>query len=468
MPMTKIVAIVGRPNVGKSTLFNRLCGGRDAIVDPTSGVTRDRHYGKSDWNGVEFSVIDTGGYVDNSGDIFEEEIKKQVDLAIEESDVILFMVDVKEGLTGLDEDLAKHLRRSKRKVFLVANKLDNYKQVNDIHEFHKLGLGEIYGVSAVSGSGTGELLDDMVKAFPVVVETHRDASLQQPGLDTSLPRQIRDAALQQPDGDVLSETELPKIAIIGRPNAGKSSLVNLLLGNDRTIVPPLPGTTRDSIHSRYQYYGMDFILIDTAGIRKKAKVTEDIEFYSVMRAIRSIETSDVSILMVDAERGFEAQDLNIFSLVEKNHKGIVILVNKWDLVEKETNTHKQFEESIREQIIPFCDVPIIFTSVLNKQRIFKAMEMAIEVYKNRSRRISTAVLNDFFLPIVEKSPPPSSKGKYIKIKFVTQLPTRYPSFVFFCNHPQYLKEPYKRFLENRLREQFVFTGVPVEIYFRQK
>ncbi len=446
--MPNIVAIVGRPNVGKSTLFNRLCGGREAIVDPASGVTRDRHYGKSDWNGMEFSVIDTGGYVDNSGDIFEEEIKKQVDLAIEESDVILFMVDIREGLTAMDEDLAAHLRRSKRKVFLVANKLDSNKQVDDIHEFYRLGLGEIYGVSAISGSGTGELLDELVKVFPdQKIDTEYDTASEEKGS---------------------SGEELPKIAIIGRPNAGKSSLVNLLLGNDRTIVTPLPGTTRDSIHSRYQYYGMDFILIDTAGIRKKAKVTEDIEFYSVMRAIRSIETSDVSILMVDAERGFETQDLNIFSLVEKNHKGVVILVNKWDLVEKGSNTHLQFEDVIRQRISPFRDVPVIFASVLNKQRIFKAMETAIEVYKNRSRRISTAALNDFFLPIIEQSPPPSSKGKYIKIKFVTQLPTRYPSFVFFCNHPQYLKEPYKRFLENRLREKFNFAGVPVEIYFRQK
>lgn len=446
--MPNIVAIVGRPNVGKSTLFNRLCGGREAIVDPTSGVTRDRHYGKSDWNGVEFSVIDTGGYVDNSGDIFEEEIKKQVDLAIEESDVILFLVDIREGLTAMDEDLAAHLRRSKRKVFLVANKLDSNKQVDDIHEFYRLGLGEIYGVSATSGSGTGELLDEMVKVLPdQKIDTEYDPASEEKGS---------------------SGQELPKIAIIGRPNAGKSSLVNLLLGNDRTIVTPLPGTTRDSIHSRYQYYGMDFILIDTAGIRKKAKVTEDIEFYSVMRAIRSIETSDVSILMVDAERGFETQDLNIFSLVEKNHKGVVILVNKWDLVEKGSNTHLQFEDVIRERISPFRDVPVIFASVLNKQRIFKTMETAIEVYKNRSRRITTAVLNDFILPIIEQSPPPSSKGKYIKIKFVTQLPTRYPSFVFFCNHPQYLKESYKRFLENRLREKFDFTGVPVEIYFRQK
>ncbi|MEI6456619.1 MAG: ribosome biogenesis GTPase Der [bacterium] len=454
--MPRIVAIVGRPNVGKSTLFNRLCGGRDAIVDPTSGVTRDRHYGKSDWNGVEFSVIDTGGFVDNSGDIFEAEIKKQVRLAIDEADVILFMVDTREGITPMDEDLAVHLRRSGKKVFLVANKLDSNKQVDDIHEFYSLGLGEIYGISAISGSGTGELLDDVVKCFPNdSVETLREASLHR-------------GASQQDDELPPEEPELPKIAIVGRPNAGKSSLVNLLLGNDRTIVTPIPGTTRDSIHSHYQYFGMDFILIDTAGIRKKAKVTEDIEFYSVMRAIRSIETSDVSILMVDAERGFEAQDLNIFSLIEKNHKGVVILVNKWDLVEKETNTHKQFEELIHEQIAPFRDVPIIFTSVLTKQRIFKAVEMAVEVFKNRSRRIPTAALNDFFLPIIEEIPPPAVKGKYIKIKFVTQLPTRYPSFVFFCNHPQYLKESYKRFLENKLRGQFNFTGAPVEIYFRQK
>jgi GTP-binding protein len=447
--MTRILAIVGRPNVGKSSLFNRLCGGRDAIVDPTSGVTRDRHYGKSDWNGVEFSVIDTGGFVDDSGDIFEEEIKKQVRLAIDEADVIFFMVDTREGVTPMDEDLAGHLRRSGKRVFLVANKLDSNKQVDDIHEFYSLGLGEIYGISAISGSGTGELLDEMVKSLPDTPQTSSDPAA---GDDESAQTVV----------------ELPKIAIVGRPNAGKSSLVNLLLGNDRTIVTPIPGTTRDSIHSHYQYFGMDFILIDTAGIRKKAKVTEDIEFYSVMRAIRSIETSDVSILMVDAERGFEAQDLNIFSLIEKNHKGVVILVNKWDLVEKETNTSKRFEETIWEQIAPFRDVPVIFTSVLTKQRVFKAMETAVEVYKNRSRRISTAALNDFFLPIIEENPPPAVKGKYIRIKFVTQLPTRYPSFVFFCNHPQYLKEPYKRFLENRLRDQFAFTGAPVEIYFRQK
>jgi GTPase len=439
--MTNIVAIVGRPNVGKSTLFNRLCGGRDAIVDPTSGVTRDRHYGKSDWNGIEFSVVDTGGYVDNSGDVFESEIKKQVSLAIDEADVILFMVDLREGNTAMDEDVAKMLRRSKKRVFLVANKLDSNKQIDDIHEFHSLGLGEIYGISAMNGSGTGELLDDMVKELVVP---------------------------ENPDEAFDPKDVLPKIAIVGRPNAGKSSFVNVLLGNDRNIVTPEPGTTRDAIHSHYQYYGMDFMLIDTAGIRKKAKVVEDIEFYSVMRAIRSIESSDVCILMVDAERGFEAQDLNIFSLIEKNHKGVVVLVNKWDLVEKETNTHKHVEEAIREQIAPFRDVPVIFTSVVTKQRIFKAVETAIQVFKNRQKKISTSKLNDFILPVIEKNPPPVAKGKYVRIKYVMQLPTAFPSFAFFCNHPQYLKEPYKRFLENKLREEYDFAGVPIEIYFRMK
>ena len=429
------------PNVGKSTLFNRLCGKRDAIVDPESGVTRDRHYGKSDWNGKEFSVIDTGGYVDNSGDIFETEIKKQVNLAIEESDVILFLVDIREGITTMDEDVAKLLRRSKKKVFLVANKLDSNKQTEDIHEFHRLGLGEIYGISAMTGSGTGELLDALVIDFsPVEISETEPVILN----------------------------DLPRIAIIGRPNAGKSSLVNVLLGKDRTIVTEIPGTTRDSINSHYQYFGMDFILVDTAGIRKKAKVKEDIEFYSVMRAIRAIESSDVCVLMVDAERGFESQDLNIFSLVEKNHKGVVILVNKWDLIEKQTNTHKEFEEEIISQIAPFRDVPILFVSVLNKQRIFKAMEMAIEVYKNRSRRIPTSELNEMILPVIEATPPPSSRGKYIKIKYITQLQTVFPCFVFFCNHPQYVKDPYKRFLENKLREKFNFSGAPMEIYFRQK
>jgi GTP-binding protein len=439
--MTNIIAIVGRPNVGKSTLFNRLCGGREAIVDPTSGVTRDRHYGLGDWNGKYYSVIDTGGYVDNSGDVFEEEIKKQVRLAIDEADVIVFMVDAKEGLTSMDEDVAGLLRRSKKKVFLVVNKVDSYKMVDDIHEFHQLGLGNLYSIAAISGSGTGDLMDDIVKDFP-------------------LPEKVDESAEAVPD--------MPNIAIVGRPNAGKSSLVNMLLGNERNIVTPIAGTTRDSIHSHYKYFGLDFQLIDTAGIRKKAKVTENIEFYSVMRAIRSIESSDVCILMVDAERGFESQDLNIFSLIEKNHKGVVILVNKWDLVEKQTNTHKDFEENIREQIMPFKDVPIIFTSVITKQRIFKAVETAIQVYRSRARRIGTSELNDFILPIIAETPPPASKGKYVKIKFATQLPTVFPSFAFFCNHPQYLKEPYKRFIENKIREKYDFCGVPMEIYFRQK
>ncbi|MCK9219925.1 MAG: ribosome biogenesis GTPase Der [Bacteroidales bacterium] len=442
--MTNIIAIVGRPNVGKSTLFNRLCGGRDAIVDPTSGVTRDRHYGMGDWNGKQYSVIDTGGYVDNSEDVFEEEIKKQVRLAIDESDVILFLVDAKEGLTPMDVDVADMLRRSKKRVLLVANKVDSYKMVNDIHEFHQLGLGEIYSIASTSGSGTGDLMDEVVRDF------------QMEELET-----IKDETLPE-------EPEIPKIAIVGRPNAGKSSLVNMLLGNDRNIVTPVPGTTRDSIHSHYTYFGLDFELIDTAGIRKKAKVTENIEFYSVMRAIRSIESSNVCILMVDAERGFEAQDLNIFSLIEKNHKGVVILVNKWDLVEKEANTHKDFEASIFEQIAPFRDVPVVFTSVIAKQRIFKAVETAVQVFKNRSRRISTSELNDFILPIIEATPPPVTKGKYVRIKYAQQLHSAFPSFAFFCNHPQYLKESYKRFIENKLREKFNFNGVPIEVYFRQK
>jgi len=439
--MSNIVAIVGRPNVGKSTFFNRLTGGRDAIVDPTSGVTRDRHYGKSDWNGIEFSVIDTGGYVDDSEDVFEEEIKKQVRLAVEESDSIIFLVDIREGVTPMDLDMGKLLRKSKKPVYIVANKADNYKQLEDINEFYQLGFENLFGISAMNGTGTGELLDELVKHLP---------DKESP----DLPGETRD--------------DLPKITVVGRPNAGKSSLVNVLLGNDRTIVTPVAGTTRDSINTHYKYFNLEFLLIDTAGIRKKSKVEENIEFYSVMRAIRSIEASDVCILMVDAERGFEAQDLNIFSLIEKNHKGAVILVNKWDLVEKVTNTHKDVEAAIREKIAPFTDVPIIFTSVVTKQRIFKAVESAIDVFKNRSKKIPTAKLNDFLLPVIERMPPPSYKGKYIKIKYCTQLPIAYPSFVIFCNHPQYVKEPYKRFLENQIREQFDFTGVPMEIYFRQK
>jgi len=438
--MGNIVAIVGRPNVGKSTFFNRLTGGRDAIVDSVSGVTRDRHYGKSDWNGVEFSVIDTGGYVNSSDDVFEEEIKKQVLLAIEDSDVILFMVDTKEGLTTMDEELATLLRKSDKKVILVVNKMDNNKLYDSIYEFHKLGIEEVYGISSLSGSGTGDLLDEVVKYLPGEPEVSEEEQ----------------------------KAELPRIAIIGRPNVGKSSLVNVLLGNERAIVTPVPGTTRDAVLSYYKYFNLEFMLIDTAGIRKKSRVSENIEFYSVMRSIRSIENSDVCILMLDAGQGIESQDINIFSLVVKNHKGIVILVNKWDLVENKVSLHKDFEGLIRDKLAPFRDVPIIFTSVTQKQRIFKAMEAAVQVYKNRSKKIPTSELNDFFLPVIEKTPPPMNKGKYIRIKYVTQLPTRYPSFVFFCNHPQYLKEPYKRFLENNLREHFQFTGVPVEIYFRQK
>jgi len=456
--MTNIIAIVGRPNVGKSTLFNRLCGGRDAIVDPTSGVTRDRHYGHGDWNGKMYSVIDTGGYVDQSGDVFEAEIKKQVRLAIDESDVILFMVDAKEGLTAMDEDVAQMMRRTKKRVILVVNKVDSYKMINDVHEFHKLGLGEFFAIASTSGTGTGDLMDEVVREFPAETEI----TLNEAGEEVQNP----DSNQQGNNSAMLDD--LPKIAIVGRPNAGKSSLVNMLLGIDRNIVTPIPGTTRDSIHTHYQYFGLDFNLIDTAGIRKKAKVTENVEFYSVMRAIRSIESSDVCILMVDAERGFEAQDLNIFSLIEKNHKGVVILVNKWDLVEKVTNTHKEFEENIRDQIKPFTDVPIVFTSVVTKQRIFKAVETAIEVFKNKSKKISTSSLNDFILPILQDMPPPVVKGKYVRIKYAMQLPTAFPSFAFFCNHPQYLKESYKRFIENKLREKFDFTGVPIEIYFRQK
>ncbi|MBE0648671.1 MAG: ribosome biogenesis GTPase Der [Bacteroidales bacterium] len=456
-----ILAIVGRPNVGKSTLFNRLVGRREAITDITSGVTRDRHYGKSDWNGVEFSVIDTGGYVDQSGDVFEKEIKKQVTLAVEEADCILFMVDAREGLTGMDQDVAVVLRRSKKPVFLVVNKVDTNKQIHDISEFYKLGLGEIFSISAISGSGTGEILDAVVASFPVVAG--HDTSLQ--GYDTSTDRHSRSHLDDEPVDEI---PEIPRIAIVGRPNAGKSSLVNLLLGNERTIVTPIAGTTRDSIHSTYNAFGLEFQLIDTAGIRKKGKVKEDIEFYSVMRAIGSIENSDVCILMIDAERGFESQDINIFSLIQKNHKGVVILVNKWDLVEKETNTHKEFDEMIREKIAPFKDVPILFTSVIQKQRILKAVETAIAVFKRKSRKIPTRELNDIMLPIIAQYPPPRVKDKLIKIKFVTQLQKHYPIFVFFCSHPQYVRESYERFLENKLREKFDFNGVPIEIFFRQK
>jgi len=434
--MSKIVAIVGRPNVGKSTLFNRLTDSREAIVDEVSGVTRDRNYGVSFWNGVDFSVIDTGGYVQNSDDIFEEEINKQVLLAIEEADLILFMVDVTCGIHELDTSVASLLRRVDKKVMLVVNKVDNGDRLMDATEFYNLGLGDYFPLSSMNGSGTGELLDEIVKNLPA----------EEP---STIP-------------------DLPRIAIVGRPNVGKSSLVNSLLGEERNIVTPVAGTTRDSIYTRYNKYQHDFLLVDTAGLRKKGKVSEDIEFYSVMRAVKTIENSDICLLLIDATRGIESQDLNIMSLIQKNNKGMIVLVNKWDLIEKQTNTHKQFEADIREKIMPFKDVPIVFTSVLSKQRIFKAVESAIEVYKNRSRKISTSQLNDFILPIIQQMPPPAIKGKYVKIKFATQLPTSFPAFAFFCNLPQYIREPYKRFIENKLREQFNFSGVPMEIYFRQK
>ena len=434
--MSNILAIVGRPNVGKSTFFNRLTSSRQAIVEETSGVTRDRHYGKSDWNGIEFSVIDTGGYVVGSDDIFEDEIRRQVDLAIDEADVIIFMVDAIDGLVGMDEDVARILRKSKKKIFLVANKVDNPKLINDAAEFYQMGLGEVFCLSSVNGSGTGDILDELVKEFS--------------------------------DKIIEENIDLPKFAVVGRPNVGKSSLVNSLLGDERNIVTPLAGTTRDSIYTRYNSFGFDFLLVDTAGVRKKAKVHENIEFYSVMRSIRAIENSDVCILMVDAEKGFESQDLNIFGIIEKNRKGVVVVVNKWDLVEKETNTLKHFEEKIREAILPFSDVPIIFTSIPKKQRIFKALEIATNVYKSKSIRITTSKLNDLLLPIIEKTPPPALKGKFVKIKYITQLKTNFPAFVFFCNHPQYVRDPYKRFIENQLRQQFDFKGVPIQIYFRQK
>ena len=423
--------------MGKSTLFNRLTGERKAIVDSVSGVTRDRQYGHCDWNGKKFSVIDTGGYVMGGDDTFETEIRRQVQLAIEEADVILFLVDVREGLTPMDEDVAAMLRKTTKKVLLVANKVDDTNVANDIAEFYQLGLGEIYPIAGISGSGTGDLLDEVVKDFKDVE------------IDT---------------GD-----ELPRIAVVGRPNVGKSSFINMITGQDRNIVTPIAGTTRDSIYTHYNMFGFDFNFVDTAGLRKKSKVEENLEFYSVMRSIRAIENSDVCILMLDASQGLEQQDLNIFSLVSRNNKGVVVVVNKWDLIEKDHKTHGEFEQLIRERISPFEDVPIIFTSVINKQRIFKVLETAKQVYEARSRRISTAELNEKMLPIVkEQNPPPSVKGKWIKIKYITQLPTAYPQFVFFCNLPQYVRDPYKRFVENRMREMWDFHGVPMTIYFREK
>ena len=435
--MSNLVAIVGRPNVGKSTLFNRLTATKHAIVDEVSGVTRDRHYGKSDWNGYEFSVIDTGGYIVNSDDIFEMEIRKQVMLAIDEADVILFLVDVSTGITDMDEEIAKILRKTNKNVILVVNKVDNTERQYAANEFYSLGLGDIFMISSTNGSGTGDLLDEVIKFFP------------EKEIDNS-------------------DDDIPKFAIVGRPNVGKSSLINALIGEERNIVTPISGTTRDSINTRYNKFGYDFILIDTAGLRKKNKVNEDLEFYSVMRSVRSIEYSDVCLLLIDATLGIETQDVNIFGIIQRNKKGLVILVNKWDLVEKENNTTKQFEEAIYERIAPFKDVPIIFTSAITKQRIYKVLETAITVYKNRKQRIKTSELNEYMQEVIQAYNPPAVKGKYIKIKYVTQLPTKTPTFAFYCNLPQYIKAPYKRYLENKLREKYNFSGVPIQIFFRKK
>ena len=434
--MSAIVAVVGRPNVGKSTFFNRLIKRREAIVDAVSGVTRDRHYGKTDWNGVSFSVIDTGGYLAGGDDSFEKEINKQVALAIDEADAIIFMVNVEEGLTGMDEAVAEMLRKCHKPILVAVNKVDSNNRRNDMHEFYALGFEHLYALSSVNGSGTGELLDDLVTLLPI----------------------------KEPQ----EENTLPRFAVVGRPNAGKSSFINALIGEDRYIVTDIAGTTRDAIDTKYNRFGFEFNLVDTAGIRRKSKVKEDLEFYSVMRSIRAIEHSDVCILMLDATRGFESQDANIFWLAQRNRKGIVILVNKWDLVEKENNTAKQYEAAIRKEIEPFTDVPILFVSALNKQRIYKAIETAVAVYNNRTKRIPTRKLNEVMLPIIENYPPPAIKGKYIKIKFCTQLPTPMPQFAFFANLPQYVKDPYRRFIENKLRENFDFNGVPIDVYFRQK
>lgn len=435
--MSNIVAIVGRPNVGKSTLFNRLTESRKAIVDEMAGVTRDRQYGKAVWNGIDFSIIDTGGYAVNSEDSFEAEIRKQVMIAIEEADVIIFVVDVENGVTDMDEEVAEVLRRSSKKVFLVVNKVDNNSRIIDSHEFYSLGLGELFCISSMTGSGTGDLLDAIVAEFPEKVE-------------------------EEP------EEKIPHFAIIGRPNVGKSSFINALTGEERNIVTDIAGTTRDSIHTRYNKFGHDFFLVDTAGLRKRTKVKEDVEFYSTMRSIRAIEDSDVCILMLDATRGMEAQDVSIFHLIERNKKGVVILVNKWDLVEKDNSSTITFTKAIKERIAPFVDVPIVFISALTKQRILKALETAVEVYENRTKKVKTSELNEVMLDAIEAYPPPSIKGKFVKIKYVTQLPSQTPSFAFFANLPQYVKEPYRRYLENKIREKFNFSGVPVQIFIRKK
>jgi GTP-binding protein len=434
--MNKIVAIVGRPNVGKSTLFNRLTETREAIVDEMSGVTRDRHYGKAEWNGKVFSVIDTGGYVTNSDDVFESEINTQVEIAIDEAALILFMVDVVTGLTDLDISVAGMLRRSGKNVVLVVNKVDNNSRLPDAAEFYKLGLGDYFPISSINGTGTGDMLDDIV---------------------SKLSEEIEDP-----------EYSLPKIAVVGRPNVGKSSLLNSLTGENRNIVTPVAGTTRDSIFIHYKKFEHDFLLIDTAGMRRKSRVKEDVEFYSTLRAIRAVENSDVCLLMIDATLGIESQDLYIMNIILSNNKGMVLLVNKWDLTEKDSNSAKLIEQKIKSKTAPFTDYPLLFISAIYKQRIYKVINEAMRVNNNRIRKISTSSLNSYLLPIIEKNPPPAIKGKFIKIKYISQLPTFYPTFAFFCNHPQYIKEPYKRFLENRLREKYEFSGVPLKIFFRKK
>ncbi|MDD5569901.1 MAG: ribosome biogenesis GTPase Der [Bacteroidales bacterium] len=434
--MSEIVAIIGRPNVGKSTFFNRMTESRTAIVDEISGVTRDRIYGKVEWNGKEFSIIDTGGFVVGSDDVFEEQIRKQASVAIEEANIILFMVDAIEGITPLDEELADILRRAKKKIFVVANKVDSPDKISLASVFYRFGLGEVYTVSSVNGSGSGELLDEIVKNIDVKSTEEKE--------------------------------EIPRIAIVGRPNVGKSSLLNALIGEERNIVTPIPGTTRDSILTKYNKFGYNFFLVDTAGIRKKNKVTENLEFYSVMRAIRAIENSDVILLLIDATVGWESQDMNILSLAISNSKGVVLLVNKWDLAEKNYKTHGEVEEFLKKKLAPFSDVPILFISALTKQRINKALEVAIKVYENRKRHISTSKLNNVLLPLIEKCSPPTVKGKQVRIKYITQLPTHSPAFAFFCNLPQYVREPYKRYLENQIREKFEFSGVPIKIFLRKK
>ncbi len=434
-----LVAIVGRPNVGKSTLFNRLVGMRKAIVDDTAGVTRDRHYGKCEWCGAEFSVVDTGGYTTNSEDVFESAIRRQVEIAIDESDVVLFLVEAATGITDYDEEIADVLRRSKKPVILCVNKVDTGDKIFDTYQFYALGLGEVWSSSAANGSGTGDLLDEIVRVLPADAGT-----------------------------EVEDRPDLPHIAIIGKPNVGKSSLTNALLGEERNIVTPVAGTTRDSISTYYNKFGHEFMLVDTAGMRRKSKVHEDLEFYSVMRSIRAIEKADVCVLMIDATQGMEAQDMNIFNLIQRNRKGCVLVVNKWDLFEKESNTLRDYTEALRSRIAPFDDVPIIFTSVTEKKRILDVLDAIAAVYDNYSQKIPTARLNEALLPIIEETPPPAWKGKYVKIKYVTQLPTKFPSFAFFCNLPQYVKDPYKRFLENQLRQNFDFCGCPLQIYIRQK